>query len=290
MRHIAVVATIRDAYKFAATHLGGVIGLIWVPMVLLTVMGFFSFQRYYNDFIDAMASGNVATLGPSMLMMLGYLLAALLLQAVIYVSVIQFALGSRTAPSVAHFAFGALEWRMFRAFLAFVGIILALVLPAFIAANAALGMAGNRIPAGVAPMLLMLILYGAILLAMPRFLALLPTIAVAENAPVLRRAWALSAGNFWRLLAVLVAIFGPVFVLFAGVEMALASHGAVPLAGTDQVMLVASLVRAREILPLVSGLGFLISPLVVALFAGASVSAWRALKDEPAAEIVAKAI
>jgi hypothetical protein len=34
-------------------------------------------------------------------------------------------------------------------------------------------------------------------------------------------------------------------------------------------------------------LGFLVSPLVVALFAGASVSAWRALKDEPVAEIVA---
>ena len=30
-----VVATIRDAYSFTLTHLGSVIGLIWVPMVLL---------------------------------------------------------------------------------------------------------------------------------------------------------------------------------------------------------------------------------------------------------------
>ena len=66
MRRIEVVATIRDAYVFAVTHLGGVIGLIWVPMVLATIMGFFSLQRYYNDFIDAMAGGNVAALGPSM--------------------------------------------------------------------------------------------------------------------------------------------------------------------------------------------------------------------------------
>ncbi|HEY0265145.1 MAG TPA: hypothetical protein VGC16_00240 [Rhizomicrobium sp.] len=287
MRRIPVVATIRDAYIFAATHLGGVIGLIWVPMVLVTVMGFFSLQHYYNDFIDAMAGGNVAALGPSMLMMLGYLVAALLLQAVIYVAVIQFALGSRTAPALAHFAFGALEWRMFRAFLAFIGVILILVLPAFIAANAAMVVAGSRLPGGVGPVLLMLILYGVILLAMPRFLALLPAIAVAESAPVLRRAWALSSGNFWRLLAVLVGVFGPIFVLFVGVEMALAGHGAALPAGTEQVQLIASLVRAREILPLVSGLGFLLSPLVVALFAGASVSAWRALKDEPVAEIVA---
>jgi hypothetical protein len=39
------------------------------------------------------------------------------------------------------------------------------------------------------------------------------------------------------------------------------------------------------VLPLISGLGFLISPLVVGLFAGASVSVWRALKDEPALDI-----
>src|SRR5689334_19267923 len=88
MRRIEVLPTIRDAYVFAFTHLGGVIGLIWVPMVLATVMGFFSFQRYYNDFIDAMASNNVAALGPSMLMMLGYVVAALLLYAVMFVAVV----------------------------------------------------------------------------------------------------------------------------------------------------------------------------------------------------------
>ena len=46
-----------------------------------------------------------------------------------------------------------------------------------------------------------------------------------------------------------------------------------------------AIARAREVLPLISGLGFLISPLIVGLFAGASVSAWRALKDEPALDI-----
>jgi len=136
MRRIEVVATIRDAYVFAVTHLGGVIGLIWVPMVLATIMGFFSLQRYYNDFIDAMSSGNVAALGPSMLMMLGYLVAALLLYAVMFVAVVQLALGARTAPQVAHFAFGNLEWRMFRAFIAFIGVVLVLVIPAFVVAQA----------------------------------------------------------------------------------------------------------------------------------------------------------
>ena len=38
-------------------------------------------------------------------------------------------------------------------------------------------------------------------------------------------------------------------------------------------------------LPLTCGLSFFFSPLVIGLFAGASVSVWRALKDEPALDI-----
>jgi len=287
MRRIDTVATIRDAYVFAVTHLGGVIGLIWVPMVLATIMGFFSFQRYYNDFIDAMASNNVAALGPSMLMMLGYVVAALLLYAVMFVAVVQLALGARAAPKVAHFAFGNLEWRMFRAFIAFIGVILALVIPAFVVANGVVALAGARLPQAAGPAMMLLVFYGVMLLAMPRFFVLLPTIAVAENAPVLRRAWMLSAGNFWRLLAVLLAVFGPILLLFSGLELALSGHAApTPVSGnSEQVQLLAAIYRARDILPLISGLGFLISPLLVGLCAGASVSVWRALKDEPALDI-----
>jgi hypothetical protein len=286
MRRIEVVATIRDGYAFAITHLGGVIGLIWVPMVLATIMGFFSLQRYYNDFIDAMASGNVAALGPSMLMMLGYLVAALLLYAVMFVAVVQLALGARGAPAVAHFAFGNLEWRMFRALVAFIGVILLLVLPAFVMADAVFVVAGTKLPQSAGPALMLMIFYGVLLLAMPRFFLLLPTVAVAETAPVLRRSWMLSAGNFLRLLAVLLAVFGPILLSFVCLEFALA--GRVPAhgpAGNEQVQMLGAIMRARDVLPLVSGLGFLISPLLVGLLAGASVSVWRTLKDEPALDI-----
>ena len=285
-RRIEVVATIRDAYVFALANLGGVIGLIWVPMVLATIMGFFSLQRYYNDFIDAMASGNVAALGPSMLMMLGYLIAALLLYAVMFVAVVQLALGARSAPAVAHFAFGNLEWRMFRALLAFIGVVLVLVLPAFVVSDAFFAVAGKGLPKSAGPALMLLTFYGVVLVAMPRFFVLLPTIAVAENAPVLRRAWTLSAGNFWRLLAVLLAVFGPILLLFTGLELVLAGRAPAQAAGgTEQMQMLAAIMRARDVLPMISGLGFLISPLVVGLLAGASASVWRALKDEPAMDI-----
>jgi hypothetical protein len=278
MRRIPVIATIRDAYIFTATHLGGIIGLIWVPMVLATVMGFFSLQRYYADFSAALASNNTSALAPSLLMMLCYLVAALLLWAIMYVAVVQLARGERPAPAVAHFAFGNLEWRMFRALVGFIGLILMLVLPLFAVGGAALKAAGKEAD----PAQMGVVFYAVIALAMPRFFALLPAIAVGETTPVLRRAWMLSAGNFWRLLAVLLAIFGPIFILCTGIDMALMARGTT-LSGDEQEQMRDALTRARATLPLISGLWFLVSPLIVGLFASASVSAWRALKDEPAA-------
>lgn len=281
MARVPVVATIRDAYLFTAANLGGIIGLIWIPMVLVTILGFFSFQRYYNAVIEAMASGAAATLGPTMLMMLGYIIAAVLLHGMMYVAVVQLALGTRSAPTWAHFAFGAEEWRMFRAFLAFVGLLLALVIPILVIGTAATGTGGTPGPAMAG---LVLLVYGVLILAVPRFMALLPAIAVAENVPVLRRAWQLSTGNFWRLLAILAGIFIPILILMGLLQVMLA--GRPPAASsTDQMRVMAGLLRARETLPIVSGLGFFISPLLIGLFSHASVTAWRALKNEPSVDI-----
>ena len=101
MRRIPVGQTIRDAYSFAGTHLGGIIGLIWVSMVMLTIARFFTFLRFYNDFIDFMASGNAAHMGSPMLMMIGYMVALLLLYAVMFTAVIQLALGDQRGLSPA---------------------------------------------------------------------------------------------------------------------------------------------------------------------------------------------
>jgi hypothetical protein len=287
MTRIPVLATIRDAYSFAFSHLGGVIGLIWIPMVVTTVSGFFAFQRYYTDLIDALASNNAANLGPSMLLLLGYFLLALLLQSVMVVAVLQLAQGTRKQSVIAYFAFGAPERRMFGAFLAFAGTILVLMLPALVVEKTLLTLAGPRVPDMVGNVLLVLSVYGIVLLAVPRFLALLPAIAVFEEAPALRRAWSLSAGNFWRLLAVLVAVFAPIFAVFLGVEALLLGQGADLSHLAPQQQVIASLMRARDILPMISGFGFMVAPLLITLFSGASLSAWRALKSKPVTEIIA---
>jgi hypothetical protein len=288
MRRIPVVATIRDAYVLAATHLGGVIGLIWVSMVMITVARYFTFYRFYNDFIDFLASNNPAQMGPTVLMMLGYLVAALLLYAVMFVAVVQLALGARTAPAFIHFAFGPLEWRMFRAFFAFAGLMLLIGMAIMIAVNAVFAFvpAAKANQAAVSSILVLAMLGIGLALA-ARFLLLLPAIAVSETMPALRRAWALSAGNVLPLLGVLLGIFLPVVLVFVLIDLGLGEKGAAAIGATPQLQMIAAVMQARQTLPLTCGLSFFFSPLLIALFAGASVSAWRRLKDEPLTEIVA---
>ena len=67
MTKIPVLDTIRAAYQFTFTHLGAIIGLIWLPMILATVIGFFVLQRFFAAMADAFASNNFALMGPALL-------------------------------------------------------------------------------------------------------------------------------------------------------------------------------------------------------------------------------
>jgi hypothetical protein len=280
MTKISVGATIGDAYRFAVTHLGGIIGLIWVPMVIATVVGFFCAQRYYAGLASALAADNLATLGPSLMMMLGYAILALLLNAVIYVAVVDLAAGTRSGGVAAHFAFGAREWRMFRAFLAFAALLIGFVTLLWMLAGVVFSFIahGGALPQPAGSLTLMGLFYFALVAAAPRFFLLLPAIAAGEEGPVLRRAWALSAGNFWRLLAILAAVFVPVLLALAAAEFVLGQMAGPIAGGSGQAQLIAGIARARRMMPMLSGLAFLVSPLLIGLVAGASVSAWRVLK------------
>jgi len=286
MRRISVVATIRDAYIFTLTQLGGVIGLIWVSMVMITVARFFTFYRFYNEFGDFLASGNAARMGPSLLMLLAYLVSALLLYAVMLVGLVQLASGTRAAPSFIHFSFGALEWRMFRALFAFVGLMMLAGMSVLLAFDAILAlMPGAKSDMGVLGNVMVLAMICVSFVLSARFLLLLPAIAVHETGPALRRAWALSAGNFLPLVGVLLGLFLPLLAVFVIIDAGLGERGVVIAGGSSQLEAASAIKHMRETLPLTCGLSFFFSPLVIGLFAGASISVWRALKDEPVLDI-----
>ena len=283
MKKIPILPTIKAGYGFVFTHLGAIIGLIWVPMVLVTVLGFFVEQRYYAAAADALASNNFARLGPSLISLFCYFVAAILLYAVMAVPVMQLALGQRKDSVIAHFALGPAEWRMFRAL---AGLTAFLILPVLITAflfNAVTGLigrgAGTMLAAGGLEVLLVLSYLALVYIAL-RFVFLLPAVAVHEEGPVLPRAWILSGGNFWRILAIMLATLGPVALAAAVAQIALQGPNAVmPHFANSSAMAAAQLHYIAAHMPVNKGVDFLVAPLILGLAAGTSAAAIRALKE-----------
>lgn len=275
MRRLPVLGVIREAYAFTFSHLGAVIGLIWLPMVIATVGDFFVTQHYGRQVSQALAAGNPGAAGPAVLVQLGFFLVRLLLYAVMYVPVAQLALGQRQSGAVAHFAFGAPEWRMFRALLGltvlfFIGVMLLSLLA---------GAAGALTPQSLfAEVGGLLFLFGIIYVGV-RMGYLVPAIVVAEEGPALTRAWILSAGNFWRLLGVLVGTLGPLLLLLA-LALLMVIYGSLDMSKPPTMQAVSAAASAN--LPLTMGAQFLVAPLLIALMVGASVFSWKALNQNGA--------
>ncbi|HEX4117679.1 MAG TPA: hypothetical protein VHX99_02665 [Rhizomicrobium sp.] len=275
MTKIPVLDTIRAAYRFTFTHLGAIIGLIWLPMILATVIGFFVLQRFFSALADAFASNNFALAGPAILGLISFLLVGLLLFAMMAVPVVQLALGSRKSGALAHFAFGMAEWRLFRASLGVVGFLFALLLILSTALGAALG------PRAMSANLIALFLfYAAAIFFGLRFGFLLPGVAVEEAGPVLPRSWILSNGNFWRILAIFLAVAVPLRLLMVAVEVAAEGPGILmPQFMTSTAMVAVQLHAENQSMPITAGILFLIAPLALGLMMGASAHAFQALKN-----------
>jgi hypothetical protein len=271
MRPLPVLATIREAYQFTFSHLGSIIGLIWLPMVIVTVAGFFVEQRIAADMIAAQASNDYALLGPTLLGSVVYFLAALLLNAMMYVSVTQLALGQRQGGALVHFALGAPEWRMFRALL---GLILFLMPPLFVIVMVMNGLlpANATGPALLAARAAFLAFCCGLIFITVRFAFLIAPVAVAEDKPALARSWSLSAGNFWRMLAVMLGAAGPGVFLKYFLDVTLAA-----LMMPHNVGGLAAMLQQPADLPLEAGLNFLVAPFIIGLGVSASVFSYRAL-------------
>ncbi len=276
MTRIPVLDTIRAAYRFTFTHLGAIIGLIWLPMILATVIGFFVLQRFFAALADAFASNNFALVGPALLGLISFALVGLLLLAMMSVPVIQLAMGSRKSGALAHFAFGPLEWRMFRAGLGVAGFLFALLLIVSMGTAAILG-AGTK----EANILSLGVFYVCLIFFVLRFGFLLPAIAVAETGPVLPRSWLLSAGNFWRILGIFLAVILPIRLTMVVAEAVVEGPRMLDFEQFSSTAMVAAQIHAASLnMPITAGLLFLVAPILLGLILGASAHAFRTLNGE----------
>src|SRR5438477_10443665 len=110
MTRLPVADTIRFAYTFAFGQIGAIIGLVWLPLI---IVAFLQFLPYALGTAYTAATGNTGEATGATFINLAFSTAALVLYGMNFVSVTRQALGIRQGAASVHFSLGWPEWRMF---------------------------------------------------------------------------------------------------------------------------------------------------------------------------------
>jgi hypothetical protein len=275
MTKIPVAETIRFAYEFAFGQIGAIIGLVWLPLI---VVAFLQFLPYALGTVTSAAGSNAAEAAGATLINLAFSTTALVLYGMNFVSVTRQALGLRQGAATVHFSLGWPEWRMFIGIVvcgliltAAMGLYLilgSLILPAG-SGNALLSVAAAVYAIGGFCALVWFVLRLAFVLA--------PVIVVEERVDLVR-AFLLMRGNVWRALAISLAVTVPVLIIQCVAVGVIAGPGFFAPLPADTAAALAQ--RFRELdqhAPALIGLALLLSPFQLGLTLGASSSAYRTL-------------
>jgi hypothetical protein len=280
MNKIPVGQTITYAYRFTFGQIGTIIGLCWVPLVLMAVLQFLPYTLGGNPLATP---ENATALGRQELQSLATSLLVLLLYAIMCVPVTRQALGLRHGGAVVHFTIGMPEFRAFGALLLFflmieamsLGMrIVGLVLESVMRSSAGGALAGFLVA------LAMLAAFAGFIYAIARLGFVLLPVTVAENQVSLTRAWILTKGNFWRMVAIALGVLLPLYLIYViGLSIIVAPDLTGPGAavGNAAQAFAATLRAVARHMPEYLGLTLILAPFNIGLSLGASAFAYRAL-------------
>ncbi|GEM_PF-522657 len=312
MNKVPVMATIEAAYGFAFGRFLTVLGVVWLPYLLLYGFIFGVPAALGTDFLDLMFSpfgGNPNPFAPWY--MLGVRFLPWIAAAIIQVGVLERALGIKTGPALAYLSLGKPVWRMLGAWILaaiffIIAIIVIAVIGGILIAIAALAASSNKLVMGLAIAVLVAAIVVTVFYFALRLFFLLGAVVVAEQRIGIERTVELSKGNVGRLFVIALAIFIPVLIaemILAAIFLASAfpalSHLAHTLpaiqAGEGQnpfpqvmahmsIMMHALLRETGPYFYVLVAVGFLFRVLVIGLLAGAAAHAYRALVPPGAPE------
>ncbi len=285
MNKIPVLKTIRFAYALTFGSIGTIIGLVWLPTLLIGVLEFLPYALGPQGSDGTTAAGSVAAF-----LNFACFFASLLLYAMNAVAVIQLALGKRPEGSVSvHFSLGRPEWRMMGANLFFLtaGVFVMYFLMISIAT---LAHTGTSMPLAVGLVAYALAGIWFLVYAALRLVPLAAPVIVAEDKFDLARSWHLMAGNVLRMLGVFLGISVPLLVVQAAATLAIGGPALVaPLPSNPDAMAAAINARMAMLdshMPELIGLFLILAPFSLGLTMGAEAAAYRALVAPKAVAIV----
>ncbi len=311
MGKIPVGRTIGQAYGFAFGRYLPVLGVVWLPLLVMGALTFFIFMPFYQqlpDMIETIAR-NPHAMQPfppemnGMLRWSGLLdIIILLVFAMIAIGVTKEALGLRKGPRFVYLSFGADEFRViggyFLIFALMIAVFIALEIVVVIvviagAAMFASGAAGHLDPKSAGPGVHLAILLVVLLVTLVEFAFayffvrlsyLMVPVTVAEHRFGVWRSWELTKGNFWRIFVISLAVMIPILIVeFVAMAFAFGPSlagilSAAQKSPADMAHQMAQLMRGFvTILPYTWVIGFIFSPIIYGLWMSPSAFAYRAL-------------
>ena len=308
MGKIPVGQTIEQAYSFAFGKYFRLLGIVWLPLVVLAAIAHFLFWPHFleaADFIGQIVrnhgrpdTGLVFWAGPFQWLRL-FQIVALLVFIVIRVGVTKEALGLRSGPPFVYLSIGAAELRVVACYLilfaiaiaAVIVVVIGAIILGLVAGGAAAGLGAAKFDlhgmAGPGILLLVLLivaLYCAAIYVFVRLAFLMIPATVAESRIGIGRSWELTKGNFWRIFVIVIAVWLPllilegiVFSIVAGPVFAQLVNAA--QSGPDAVHAQMAVLFKTMLadMPWFWGIGLLFSPIFFGLTRGPSAFAYRAL-------------
>jgi len=206
MNKIPVIETVAESYRFILGGLGKVIGLIWLPILILTVGSYFTLIPYFSGMADALESGDVSQQGLLFARVLGFDLFMIVLLSVIAVAITREILNPHKSVSYVHFSLGMTELRVIAAYFGLIMLMMVFVIALLMIGMIALFAAKAALPGAAGPTQAMgfaglVYLAGFIVLIyfLVRLSFLMVPAAVAEGNFGIEQSWKLTKGSFWRM-------------------------------------------------------------------------------------------
>jgi hypothetical protein len=220
MERIPVGATIGAIYNFAFQNFWRLLGITWFVIVVRALLSLYVVLPLTHRMQVATAAKDVGAIGAVMLPFLGVEVATIILAVMLCVGITRLALGHRPRFAFLYIALGRDFWWLLLSIFVFFLLCLVLAVVFGVAAGSLAGAVGSAAGSSgtiqrLTPLAIVAVVYAGLFFFAIRLGTLLAPVIVAERGVGLgfRRSWNLSRGNFWRLIAIFLAVFVPLFVL-----------------------------------------------------------------------------
>ena len=244
MGKIPVLQTITETYAFAFRRYLPILGVLWVPFLVICALVYYYLLPALMRFLaslgdialhpapDPRAASALAGLYRFLGQIFLFELVVLVIACVVAVGVTKEALGLRRGPRFVYLAFGKSELLviggMLTVFVLYLGAVIAFaIVGGIVGAIVGVAMMGTSgahgDPAALAASTLVvvrwltLLFYLVFVYFVIRLTFFVVPVSTAEGRFGVWRSWALTKGNFWRIIGVILGTFLPITIVSSAV-------------------------------------------------------------------------